>query len=437
MQIRFNQPATVQENAVKPEVPVVDITAVNPVNNTTEDDSISTDLSSKELEELRRMYNVTPEPVNVAATTPPEGVAQVTKPNVTNATKADELASKTEGGNANGESVTDVNNVEGGNFEFTDDSIYAFANALNAKGFVTEIPDDIDTGALTVDDIWKIIDHNTKLIEQKAHEKGVMDIQTHLETTLPDSALRILDYAIKNPNVRDEEILGFAENLIYTTQVGNLDPTLEDDARDIVRLFQQSIGETDADIEININDLAERGKLIAEAQKRHPMLISKLREKEAAIVKQAERQAALDKFRKDTLKKKIDSIVVTGKINDIQLTREDLGFVYNALLYDSADVLLDGGVKVKGHYLFNLIGEHLYGQDGDPQRVMLAALILKDGEKALEKYLGAKVKKEEVAKFVNASKQGSQPFKKVSPTTVDTGLTNNQNPLIKGLFKKS
>ena len=288
-----------------------------------------------------------------------------------------------------------------------EDPLIAIANGMLNKGFFREIPTDIDPTQFSEEAFWKTFEHNSRLQVDEA----IKNERELLASSITNTTRDILSYDIENPNATEEEIVDFLQSTIYARQITSLDP--EKAPEQVIRQYYNSVGWTAAEIDAEVVELVERDKLVDKAKSLKP----KLDLQAQAITEDKIRQQRLitDQEAKqyNSLRERTIQVLNTGKLFDVELTREEAHLAYNAILNQDVEVPVRGGKTVKLGAMEALVYKHRYDPSGSIENLMLAAIVMEKGPEAIEKYLGKKANTKVVEQFVRdnrasvASKTGA------------------------------
>lgn len=255
----------------------------------------------------------------------------------------------------------------------------------------------------------KFIEYNIELREQRAIEEFVSNISP--------IAQRILNFDI---NSDGKETSIFLKSLIEEDNIKSLNVENEYDQEKILRLWYGNEDWTPAEIEEKIADLKNASLLAKEATKIKPKLdakaetIAKEQESAQEMLRNIEHQ------RKEQFFNKVESIVKTGKVDDLILSKEDAQKIMSLLLIDDVPVKLPEGRELKMNYLEAEIFRHKYSNTGNPNLLVQVAYLLSNPEKFYQQYAN-KVRTKEVNEFVKEKKFS------VSPKSVPTKAKDKTN----------
>ena len=302
------------------------------------------------------------------------------------------------------------------------DDISSIANLLSEKGLIQYIPEGVNPEELTSESFLQIVEHDKQQFAQEYAMAALKEDRDRLTSKLNPLSAQILSYNLSNPHASAEDIQGIVNAVTATEYVANLDETA--DAEQIVREYYKSINWSNTDVDEKISDLVQLDKLSAEATKVKPALEEKYK---SIVAEKNNRARAIKEFedkQKATLDKRIRTQLNTGKLNDIPLSREQAGFIYNAIMNEEVPVQM-GDKTVQMGFAEALVRQAKYDPNSNIEDLMLGLLVISQGTSALEQFYAKKVKTKETEKFVkqtrfsSAKKKGTQQ----QTTTSNSGKT--------------
>ena len=309
------------------------------------------------------------------------------------------------------------------------DDISSVANLLSEKGLLQYIPDTVNPEELTSESFLEIIQHDKQSFAQEYAMKALQEDRERLTQKLNPLSAQILSYNLQNPHASAEDIQGYLNAVTATEYVSNL--SAETDGEQIVREYYKSLSWSNEDIDEKISDLTQLGKLNTEAEKVKPSLEEKYK---TIIAEKNQRAAAIKQFedqQRDTLDKRIRTQLNTGKLNGIPLSREQAGFLYNAIMNDEVPVQM-GDKTVQMGFAEALVRQHKYNRESNIEDLMLGLLVISQGTKALEQFYAKQAKTKETEKFVKQTRFSSA---KKKGTQQQTTKSNSGPTLNMGMFK--
>lgn len=305
------------------------------------------------------------------------------------------------------ETSVETETISDSSFEVEADGI---ANALSELGFIDSVPDGVDVDEFDMGSLKKLLTYRDDTIKKETYEKAVNEERQRIVSKLTPSVQQIVAFNLEHPNADDGDVKGFIESMDVVKRITELDP--DSDAEKIVREYYKSAGFTYEEVEEKVEDLVELNKLKREASRLKPKLDAKAQE----IVKEEKDKISRIREYEEHLQQNLNDRVMAElkkeRINGINITREEASFVYNALLNNEVPVMIKGK-QVEMGFLEALVMREKY--EGNLENVMLAALVLNGGSKAIEKFFANEAKKEEVEKIVNQIKFSNRKRKSVQP----------------------
>lgn len=286
------------------------------------------------------------------------------------------------------------------------------ANLLYERGHITELPEDVDPEKFSLEDFWKTVDHNIKKKEETGFVKGVKYEQSRIVSKLPDVAKDILAYSLGD-NLEDQDVISYMESLLKSKSIKDLSPENVVDAEKIVSEYYKASGWNSEEIKEKVNTLLEGDLLKKEAALLKPKLDAQAEAIARSKVEEQQKLAEMDRQMQENLETRVRSILDTGKLNDIELTRDELIFLYNAAVNNEVPVTVKGGKTVEMGLAEYIVRKHKYDtQGGNLENLLLGLLVIEQGYEAIEKFIGKKARSQEASNFVrefkfsNAKKKG-------------------------------
>lgn len=271
---------------------------------------------------------------------------------------------------------------------------------LATNGFITELPEGINADEFDEDALLKTIEHNIKLRQQEAWSQAIQTEQQRIVSKLSPLAQKVLSYNLDNPNADDGDLESYINSLTAANAVTNLD--IEKDANQIVSdYYNKVLGWNNEEVNEKIANLIETDTLANEAKIVKPKLethVSKLAEQKA---REAEAIAEQTRLVNQQLGENVKSLLSKGSLNDIPLSREEAGFIFNALMNNEVPVKL-GGKKVEMGYAEAFVLQQKY--QGNLENLALGLLVMKDGIKGIEKFIGKKARSKETEAFIRENR---------------------------------
>lgn len=265
-------------------------------------------------------------------------------------------------------------------------------NELTTAGIIEEAYEGFDPDVEPTPEILtKLLEHNLELRDRKT-------LGDFVESVSPLTQ-RILSYDLN----KGENLEGFLRTIIEENNIKSLKVENEYDREKIVRLWYNDEDYTPEEIEEKIEELKASSLLEKEASRIKPKLDARA---EAIAKKEEESQAALRKMeiqREEQFFNKVEQLVSTGKVGNLNLSKETAQKVMTLLLLNDVKVRLPQGKEVKMNYLDAEIMRHKYSSQGNPELLIQAAYLLSDPEGFYKQFANA-AKTEEVNKFTKEQK---------------------------------
>jgi len=301
------------------------------------------------------------------------------------------------------------------------------ANFLVEKGLVSvdDVPEGVDPENLNQDSFWDLVDYNVKRKEEAILAQSVDMGVKRIAAQLSETSIEVLNFQLENPNVTDPEVRAFMESILYADSITQLDATDVQDAASIVQQWMLTIGESQADIDSEIESLRATGRLEAKAQAYKPKLLQRMKaEKDSKDQVRLQIQQR-DEANHRALMVKVQEMVTKGKINGVAMTRDEQTDILGIIGTNNIPVPVAGGRTMELGYLEYLVAKNRT-EEGGVERLALAALILKGGPQVIEKYFRGPAKAEEIKKFTTQVAGGH--FK-------STGSVGNPQPKVDKIEK--
>lgn len=265
-------------------------------------------------------------------------------------------------------------------------------NELTTAGIIEEAYEGFDPDVEPTPEILtKLLEHNLELRDRKT-------LGDFVESVSPLTQ-RILSYDLN----KGENLEGFLRTIIEENSIKSLKVENEYDREKIVRLWYNDEDYTPEEIEEKIEELKASSLLEKEASRVKPKLDARA---EAIAKQEEENQAALRKMelqREEQFFNKVEELVSTGKVGNLNLSKETAQKVMTLLLLKDVKVRLPQGKEVKMNYLDAEIMRHKYSNQGNPELLIQAAYLLSDPEGFYKQFANA-AKTEEVNKFTKEQK---------------------------------
>jgi hypothetical protein len=283
--------------------------------------------------------------------------------------------------------------------------LHEVANFLQEKGLIVDLPEGFDPGNLTQDNFWDLVSFN---VEKKAAEEfdtGYETARKDITNVVSEETLEILNYQLMNPNASEDEVRVHIQQVMYVRDIKDLDPSDPADAEIIIRQYLSS-DHTPEQIEQELRDAKEMGRLEVRANMWKPIL-----EQRANATLQQKRQRQLQTLQQDqqmhqAFMDKLDGVLKKNKIHGVDLSQEDLAKIRGIFANNRIPVQIGGGKTAELGLMDFLVRKNMYSPEGNVENLALAALILENGPKALEKYIANPVRKAETIKFASQKSSG-------------------------------
>lgn len=265
-------------------------------------------------------------------------------------------------------------------------------NELTTAGIIEEAYEGFDPDEEpTSETLTKLLEHNLELRDRKT-------LGDFVESVSPLTQ-RILSYDLN----KGENLEGFLRTIIEENNIKSLKVENEYDREKIVRMWYNEEDYTPEEIEEKIEELKSNSLLEKEASRVKPKLDARA---EAIAKQEEESQASLRKMelqREEQFFNKVEELVSTGKVGNLNLSKETAQKVMTLLLLKDVKVRLPQGKEVKMNYLDAEIMRHKYSSQGNPELLIQAAYLLSDPEGFYKQFANA-AKTEEVNKFTKEQK---------------------------------
>lgn len=265
-------------------------------------------------------------------------------------------------------------------------------NELTTAGIIEEAYEGFDPDVEPNTEVLKkLLEHNLELRDRKTLGEFVESVSPLTQ--------RIISYDLN----KGENLEGFLRTIIEENNIKSLSVENEYDREKIVRMWYSDEDYTPEEIEEKIEELKASSLLEKEASRVKPKLDARA---EAIAKQEEENQAALRKMelqREEQFFNKVEELVSTGKVGNINLSKETAQKVMTLLLLKDVKVRLPQGKEVKMNYLDAEIMRHKYSNQGDPALLIQAAYLLSDPEGFYKQFANA-AKTEEVNKFTKEQK---------------------------------
>lgn len=244
--------------------------------------------------------------------------------------------------------------------------------------------------------LLNFLEHNLEIRDRKVIEDFIGDISP--------LAQRILEYDLNSKGQNTESYL---RTLIEENNIKSLNVENEYDQEKIMRLWLKDEDWTSDEIEEKIQDLKNSSLLQKEASRVKPKLDARA---EAIAKEEEEAQRMLRQIetkRKEDFFNRVESIIKTGKVDNLTIGREDAEKIMSLLLVDDVPVRLPEGKELRMNYLEAEIFKHKYSSKGNPNLLIQVAYLLSNPEKFYKQFANA-VQTKEVNEFVKSQKYNIQ-----------------------------
>lgn len=266
------------------------------------------------------------------------------------------------------------------------DPLYVAINELYSTGDFYGIPDDlkdISSADFTAEHYKKMLLFNM--------EKAVEENQTRLLEPLSDVTKALLNYELNNGADTDS----FLKELVFKTDIKNLDPTNELDQVTIVREFYKN-SMAPEDLNELISSFQESGQLSKQAKILKPKLDEKADE---IVMKKINDQKLIEQTeenRKKDLQNRTLKLFEKGKLGNIPITKEQATTLYHAIANEEVPVTIKGK-KVMLPYSEALGFYNKFNDKGDLERYATSLMLLLFPED-FNKYYSIEAKNTEISK---------------------------------------
>lgn len=277
------------------------------------------------------------------------------------------------------------------------DPLVLIANGALDAGIINQIPEDVNPDNIDQESLIKTLQYNQQLAVESALDRERQDLASRLTET----SREILGFNLDNTNATDEEILDYVASKLRSREITSLDPDAQPEQ--VIRTYYAGMDWTAEQINDQIKLLIESEKLVEHAKVIKPKL--DLEAQRITDAKARQQRAIADKEAQqyDQLKARTEDIIRTGKLMGQELTNEEAGIAYHAVLNQDVDVPVRGGKTIKLGMMEAMLYQHRYGQNGSLENLMLAAIVLQKGPEALNKFLGKKAEQKVIKRFKRES----------------------------------
>lgn len=279
-----------------------------------------------------------------------------------------------------------------------EDNIYLKTiNNLVDKGIIVDsYPGFTDDTEPTQEVLEKFLEHNLELRDNKVIEDFVGNISPLTQ--------RILEFDL---NSKGQNLEFYLKTLIEENNIKGLKVDNEYDQEKIVRMWYTDEDYTPDEIEEKIQELKDTSLLAKEAGRLKP----KLDVRAEAIAKEAEEAERMLKQietrRKEDFFGRVESIIKTGKVDNMVIGKEDAEKIMALLVLDNVPVKLPEGKELKMNYLEAEIFKHKYSSKGDPKLLVQVAYLLSNPDKFYQQFANV-AKTKETNEFVKSQKYNIQ-----------------------------
>lgn len=315
------------------------------------------------------------------------------------------------------EEIDDVLNIPGddesdtkkaGRPKTEKDGLIELANKLIEQKllvpFVDEKGDEIPIDTLSLKDFEELFAENANYISNKSKT----DFQSEWFESLPYE----LQQAAKYVQDGGQDLKGLFRSLAQVEEIKELDPSNENDQRNIIRNYLQATRFGSADeIEEEIDGWADRGELENKALKFKPKLDAMQEQIIEYRLQQQEQLRAQQQEQANNYIESIYNVIAPGELNGIKIDKKVQNLLYSGLIETRYPSINGRQTNLLGH----LLEKHQYVE---PNHTLIAeALWLladPDGYKSKVKETG---KKEQTEKTVRMLK--TEEGKKISSSSTE------------------
>jgi hypothetical protein len=279
---------------------------------------------------------------------------------------------------------------------------------LQEKGLIVEIPEGFPIEDVRADNFWELINHNFNKRSEETFSTGYDAARNDIASGLLPEVLEMVNFQLENPNITPEEVKLHIEHIFYQKDIANLDPTDPIEAETIIRQYLSGSGDyTTQEVDELVKEAKDLNRLEHRANQFKPKLEARLRQEVQR--KQQERQELLDieASNHEAFLAKVRGILDKGDINGVPLGSEEKSKLWGIFSNNRIPVPVPGGKTVEMGYMNFLVAKNMYSKEANYDNLLLAALILEGGTKALEKYVSAPAIKKEVTAFKTQAASGT------------------------------
>ena len=282
-----------------------------------------------------------------------------------------------------------------------EDGVAGIANYLSENGLIKDVPDDIDLEDFKRDDFLKLMQYNVDLEGKTKFNEGVEFANNKLVNKLDDFTKKVMAYNLDNPNADESDIQSYVSSLMYSEDITKLTP--ENDAEKIVREYYRSIDWDKPAVDNKVVQLIELDALQSEAKTLKPKLDLKATKIANEKAQHAQAIKDYDLSLQEQLRERVTNTLDTGKLNGVELSKEQAQFLYAATMNDDTPVTIKGK-RVEMGFAEALIRNAKYNPKSNMEDLMLGLLVIQGGKTAIEKFYKKQAKTEIAKEFSNTFK---------------------------------
>lgn len=298
----------------------------------------------------------------------------------------------------------------------SDDNAASIANDLFKQGLIKDVPKEVDLKNFTQESLVKTLKHNQLLEANELAETQFKNFVNKIGANGKD----ILELCLANPNITKEEIANYIGDVNGVNYLTSLN--VEKDQSLIVKEYYKSLGWDGDRVDEKIADLIKLEKLDSEAKLLKPELDKRAN---SIITNRQKEMDAIQSFENERIKgleTKVVNTLKDGTLMGVELSRENVEFLATAVMNEETPATLPGGKEVRMGYAEALVRHHRFSEKGNLENLMLGLLIMKEGPKAVEKFIANKTREKETQKFIFENQHQSKKKKAgTQPAEMDLG----------------
>jgi hypothetical protein len=209
----------------------------------------------------------------------------------------------------------------------------------------------------------------------------------------------LIQYQLGAPNADEEEVRQFIEESLYSDALARLAPDDLQDAERILREYMSRVeGLSQEFVDAEIAELKERNSLQAKATRVLPVLKGRIEKEKADRAAREGEIQRMDEAAHNALLVRLREVLQSPKVAGVELSADDRKIAYAIIANNKVPVRVNGGRTVELGYMDYLSRKQMYGQGGNVENAVFAALVLEKGVGVLKEYLQQEAQKAAVTK---------------------------------------